>query len=137
MLFAGHGTQYDSFNSDGGDGGDIFLVAGMGHGENKETDTGGDVHITGGASRRAAGGNLFFKSGPGEHGEGRSGDVNVSIFKSWTCHTVKLVTLTSCFPSCVCPVSTSYRRTILASSESLEWSTLALALVTEVIAAKS
>ena len=82
MLFAGHGTHQDAFNRDGGDGGDIYLVAGRAHGQNKQTDKGGDVHITGGASKMASGGTLFIKSGPGEHGEGSSGNVNVSAIKS-------------------------------------------------------
>jgi len=73
MLFAGHGTNYDRW--DGGNGGNIELIAGAGHGHNRETDFGGDVIITGGASAFSNGGSFSMKSGPGL--EGSSGNVTI------------------------------------------------------------
>ncbi len=73
MLFAGHGTSNDRW--DGGNGGSIELIAGGGHGWNKDKDTGGDISITGGASATSSGGSLVIKSGPSLE----SGSGNVTI----------------------------------------------------------
>jgi len=73
MLFAGHGTNQDRW--DGGNGGSIELIAGAGHGHNRETDFGGDVIITGGASAFSNGGSFLMKSGPSL--EGSSGNVTI------------------------------------------------------------
>ena len=73
MLFAGHGTSKDRW--DGGNGGSIELIAGGGHGHNKDLDVGGDVSISGGASENAMGGSVLVKSGPSL--EGSSGNVTI------------------------------------------------------------
>jgi len=78
MLFAGHGTNEDRW--DGGNGGSIELIAGGGHGRSADTDTGGDVSITGGASSYSKGGSLLIKSGPSI--ESSSGNVTIATDNS-------------------------------------------------------
>lgn len=74
MLFAGHGTSADRYH--GGSGGSIELIAGSGDGQNKATDHGGDVQITGGAAEKGNGGDFLMKSGPST--EGNSGDIEIA-----------------------------------------------------------
>ncbi len=74
MLFAGHGLSNDRW--DGGNGGSIELIAGRGHGRDKDLDTGGDVSITGGASTSSSGGSLVIKSGPSL--DSSSGNVTIA-----------------------------------------------------------
>lgn len=73
-VFAGHGTSDDKY--DGGNGGSIELIAGSGHGRNKDKDGGGDIHLQAGYAVEASGGNVFVKSGPSI--EGDSGDVTIA-----------------------------------------------------------
>ena len=78
IFFAGHGTHDDRW--DGGNGGSIELIAGGGYGRNTDTDTGGDVSITGGASAYSKGGSLLIKSGPSL--ESSSGNVTIATDNS-------------------------------------------------------
>lgn len=78
MLFAGHGTNKDRW--DGGKGGSIELIAGGGHGHNAETDTGGDIAMTGGVSSKSTGGSFLIQSGPSL--ETSSGAIEISTSNS-------------------------------------------------------
>lgn len=68
------GTSTDRW--DGGNGGSIELIAGVGYGWNKYLDTGGDVSITSGASATSSGGSIVLKSGPSR--DSSSGNVTIA-----------------------------------------------------------
>ena len=77
-LIAGAGTNVDV--DDGGDGGDVLLMAGEGFGLNNVTDGGGSVYVSGGDASMALGGSVSIVSGSSNLTS--SGDVNIGTSES-------------------------------------------------------